>query len=208
MFQIGIVAHSSRSGHARALAKTAGATFISFDDGLLGCEGNHRAVQNHLVNLPSTWSVILEDDAEPIDHFRDQLAAALPMAPTPIVSLYLGQKRPAPWVHRVPDALARAEQAGAHWIVASRLLHAVGYAIRTDLLASLLDHESPLPVDEHISQWARRYGHTVCYTTPSLVDHADMPTIVVHRDGQERTPGRKAWAVGGHSLWNSTSVPL
>lgn len=209
MTAIGIVAHASRAAQARALAKQVSATFISFDNGLLGCEGNHHAVQTHLAALPSTFSVILEDDAQPIEGFRTQLAAALPMAPAPIVSFYLGQARPQRWAPRAQAAITDAATAGAHWIVATRLLHAVGYAIRTDLLPSLLAYESKFPIDQHISRWAQRYGHTVAYTAPgSLVDHADGPSVTNHPDGQPRPPGRRAWQLGGHDTWTSQSVPL
>ena len=203
-----MVAHTSRAGHAKALAQQVKADFISFDNGLLGCDGNHNTVQHHLANLPSTWSLVLEDDAVPVESFRTQLEAALPMAPSPIVSLYYGRKRPPHWQTRMAKALQIAEGCDASWIVASRLLHAVGYAIRTELLPSLLDHDSDLPSDQHISNWAIRYGHLVSYTVPSLVDHADWPTIVDHPDGDRRTPGRTAWKAGTREHWSTSTVSL
>lgn len=209
MLALGIVAHTARAAQAKTLAATVRADFISIDNGLLGCDGNHRAVQAHLAGLPTGWSVILEDDAQPIDGFAEQLHAALPMSPGPIVSLYLGRKRPAHWMPAARAAVADADTAGACWIVATHLLHAVGYAIRTELLGSLLDHPAQLPADEQISDWAARYGHTVAYTAPgSLVEHADTPTLFAHRDGATRTPGRKAWRLGGHDRWTTTTVTM
>lgn len=208
MIALGIVAHTSRATAAHALARATAADYLSLDDGHLGCDANHQAVWRHLAGLPSSWSVILEDDAAPVEGFRDQLAAALPMAPAPIVSCYLGRQRPLGWAAKAHAAVQAAEAAGAHWIVAARLLHAVAYALPTRLLGSLLEHQSRRPVDEHISSWARRYGHTVAYTMPSLVDHSDLPTIVAHPDGAPRPPGRTAWRLGAHRTWTTRSVPL
>lgn len=206
--QIGIVAHTSRATQAKNLAKKVGATFVSVDNGVLGADDNHEAVQNHLANLPSTWSIVLEDDAVPVHDFRPQLMAALPHAPSPIVSLYLGQQRPPHWQGRIRKALQAAKTEDASWIISTHLLHAVGYCIKTELLPSLLSHNSTLPADQHIGDWAQRYGHTIAYTVGSLVDHADQPTIVDHPDGAPRPPGRKAWQVGGRTTWTSISVPL
>lgn len=208
MFRIGIVAHNARAHTAKQLAHQVSADFISFDTGVLGCDGNHDAVHRHLLALPSTWSVILEDDAQPVPGFRHQLDQALPMSPSPIVSFYMGRKKPQHWQHRYRKALAHADTANASWIQSTHLLHAVGYAIKTELLPSLLDHTSTLPIDQHIGHWARHYGHTVAYTHPSLVDHADTPTLVNHPDGQPRTPGRKAHHLGERQQWTTTTVPL
>lgn len=203
---IGIVAHTSRSTQAQQLARHVNADFLSIDNGVLGCDDNHEAVQHYLANLPSTWSVVLEDDAQPVDNFREQIEAALPMSPSPIVSFYLGRKRPPHWQGRIKRALTNVDDAS--WLIATHLLHAVGYAIRTELLPSLLAHTSTLPVDQHIGHWARYHGHTIAYTNPSLIDHADLPTIVEHPDGEPRTAGRTAWNVGTRHHWTSQTVTI
>lgn len=208
LLTIGIVAHTSRGADAKALAHQVGADFISIDNGVMGCDDNHDHVLHHLSALPSTWSVVLEDDAVPVAGFRDQLAAALPLCPAPIASLYLGRMRPPQHQADIAAAVEAAEIENADWIISSRLYHAVGYAIRTELLPSLLTHLSNWPVDQHISEWAQRYGYTVAHTWPSLVDHADGDTIVDHPDGQPRPPGRVAWKTGGHHTWTSRSVTL
>lgn len=208
MFHIGVVAHTSRATQAKHLANTVAADFISIDNGLMGADDNHDLVQHHLSAQPSTWSVVLEDDAEPVEGFRDQLHSALMMAPSPIVSLYLGRKRPPHWQARIVKALSQAEASDANWVIGTNLLHAVGYAIRTELLPSLLKHTTALPVDQHLSSWAKSHGHLVSYTFPSLVDHIDGPTIVDHPDGQPRTPGRKAWHTGTRTRWTAEAVML
>lgn len=208
MIYTGIVAHTARTHQAKQLAAAVGADFISFDTGLLGCDENHYHVQTHLGGLVSDWSIILEDDALPIADFTAQATSALVHAPSPIVSFYLGRKRPPHYQNRIRQALTRANETNAHWIVATRLLHAVAYAIRTPLLRSLTEHSTDLPADENVSDWAQRYGHTVAYTVGSLCDHADLPSLAHHQDRAKRTPGRVAWQTGGHTIWTSKAVTL
>lgn len=208
MFAIGIVAHTARAQAAKHLTEKVRADFISVDNGVMGCDDNHEAVQYHLAALPSTWSVILEDDAQPVTGFRQQLHDALIMAPSPIVSLYYGRKRPPHWQTRMAAAFAEATHRDTSWIIGTNLLHAVGYAIKTELLPSLLSHSTTLPVDQHISSWAKSYGHLISYTHPSLLDHHDGPTIVNHPDGQPRRPGRKAWLTGIRDTWTTEAVML
>jgi hypothetical protein len=204
---IGIVGHVIRSGHAETLANKLGA-FLCLDDGTQGCDLNHIGVLERLSHLKADWAVVLEDDAVPVDGFLEQLDKALPLAPSGLVSLYLGRQRPPQYQNAIAKAVDVADADDASWIVSTRLLHGVGYAIKTSLLDSLLDFASNLPIDEHISAWAQLHGRVTSYAWPSLVDHADMPTVVSHRDGQPRPPGRVAWRTGTRPVWASTSVPL
>lgn len=208
---VGVVAHASRAGAAKDLARRVRADFISFDShGLLGCEGNHDAVQRHLLALGADWAVVLEDDAVPVGSFRDQLAAAISAVPAgcPVISLYVGRLRPPQFQDRIAAALDAADAAGACWLVGQSLLHGVGYAIHGDVLPDLIGFDSSLPVDQHISRWVRRHGR-VAYTVPSLVDHADVPTVIDrHPDGAPRPRGRVAWRVGCRDAWSSSCVAL
>ena len=204
MICVGVVGHTSRVSEAKLLARMVCADFVSVDNGVMGCDANHVAVQQHLAALPGDWAVVLEDDAVVVAGFRVQLAAALEVAPEPVVSLYLGRQRPPQYQRQVVQAVGRANLVDANWIVGRRMLHAVGYAIRCDVLGSLLDFDPPLPSDERLSAWCDR----VAYCWPSLVDHADLPTVVAHPDGQARPPGRVAYRVGGRDAWNDTSVDL
>lgn len=215
-FRIGVVAHRTRAATADKLSRRVHADFVSVDTGMLGCEGNHLVVQRHLAGLgAAAWSVVLEDDAVvPADGFRDQLAAALAAAPAGaagVVSLYLGRLRPPQYQVAIAASIRAATAAGAHWLLGTRLLHAVAYAIRTDLLPSLVDFRTraTVPIDQRITGWARATGAAVAYTWPSLVDHADIPTVIArHPDGQPRPPGRVAWQVGRRDRWTPSSVPL
>ena len=210
LYEIGVVAHTSRASIARLLACQVGARFVAIDNGLLGCDGNHLAVLHHLAGMGADWSVVLEDDAVPVDGFADQLRMVLESAPSGVAvcSLYLGRQRPPQFQALIAARVRDAEAVEAHWLTSSRLLHAVGYAIRTDLIPGLLDFDSRLPIDERIGAHVRELSVHVGYCWPSLVDHADMPTLVDHPDGKPRPPGRTAWRTGTRAAWSDVSIEL
>lgn len=212
MTRIGIVAHESRTQKALNLFHEIGADKIYFDDGTLGCEGNHRWAWADLARNAEDdeFLVVIEDDALPCNDFREQLDAALRVAPTDVVSLYLGKSRPIQWQGFVRQAVSRAGLEDACWITANAMLHAVGVAIRgPDLVESMLNRtsQSSRPIDDRITMWVRQFGHEVSYCWPSLVDHDDaLPTTVVDR--QVREPGRVAWRSGTRSRWTRRAVRL
>jgi hypothetical protein len=209
MFHIGIVAHHTREHMTWKLAETVAPVLLSIDHGKLGANNNHQLVWRQLAEENTDWSVVLEDDAYPILDFRTHLANALEAAPTPIVSLYLGKQRPPQHQQTIQDALAKADANNAHWILATQLFHAVGVAIRTELIPDMLTHMRPyLPIDENIGAWSRRKGHPIGYTVPSLVNHLDGPTLIAHPDDMPRPPGRVAHRVGTHLAWNSNTVEI
>ena len=210
---IGIVAHTARAEQAHTLMEQTGAAYMSIDDGTLGCELNHRKVWLwHLEHCTTKWAVSLEDDAVPIPDFREQLNAALEQSPSPVVSLYLGKHRVAVWEKRKQLAIIRADNEDAHWFTTRTLLHAVAVAIRTDVLSDAITHGTQLgdffPNDEAISHWANATNNTVAYTWPSLVDHADQPTLFIHPDKLPRPPGRKAYKLGTRTQWTNKAVTL
>jgi hypothetical protein len=211
---IGIVGHVQRARQAHTLAHTVNAAHLSIDD---SAPNFHSANQNHLrtwrtlAQHGAEWSVVLEDDAQPINNFSAQLEQALLNAPTPVVSLYLGRKFPQWWQQHIATAIERVQTINASYIVTDYLLHCVGVAVKTDFIPCIVDRPTHLPIDEHISEAARRYLNkpSVAYTWPSLVDHEDGPPVIsAHNDGTPRTPGRKAWHAGPRQHWDSTTAPM
>jgi GR25 family glycosyltransferase involved in LPS biosynthesis len=187
------------------LAGLVDADFLSVDDGSLGCTQNHtRAWRQHAEN-PAAWNLNLEDDAVPVEHFRDQLDKALAVAPTPIVSLYLGGGYIGDNLTRA--LLDRAETTGAHWAVAhGQIHHAVALAVREEVLAPMIEHLATrtLAVDTMLSSWALRNSHDVAYSIPSLVDHADEKSLVTK---YRRSP-RRAFMTGRREQWCSKLILL
>jgi len=211
MISIAIVAHTTRTNQATNLAHTTSAQHISLDDGTLGCDNNHKTVlrwHHNQPHQPDDWCVVLEDDAQPIDDFPAQLAAALAVAPTPVVNLYLGTSYPPHHQRLIKKSIAEAQRTNSHWTIRNLFIHTVGYAIRYDVLASLAGYETVLPIDQHIDQWARFNNHLTCFTHPSLVDHMDGPSLIHHRDGLPRNKPRHAWVTGGHEEWTAASIDV
>jgi hypothetical protein len=199
------VAHTARSTQAHNLALATGAAFICEDDGSLGCASNHTKAWWQLALVDTEWVLLLEDDAIPVDDFRTQLEQALAVAPSPVVSLYLGTSRPKHWQLFVTQAVQCANQADASWITATHLLHCVGVVVRTELAPLMADWCTHLdqPLDDHPVG-----DHMVAYTWPSLVDHRDDTPVVIHPDGQPRDKPRKAHHAGTSDTWTSTSVAI
>lgn len=209
-YSIGIVAHHTRQTMAEQLAETTGAAIISVDPGTQGATTNHLHVWRQLAQSDSYWSIVLEDDAQPVNDFLPQLEPALNAAPAVIVSFYLGRKRPPQHQRHIAHALEKADANHAHWILADQLFHAVAVAIHTHWIPHMLTNtRTYLPIDENIGRWARHHLYSpIAYTVPSLCDHADGPTLIHHPDQHPRPPGRKAWRTGTHTTWNNTTVEL
>ena len=205
---VAIVAHPSRTAHLDALVQQTTAEAVILDDRNYGCEVNHLRAWEWLGGGNCGWSVVIEDDALPVAKFRYQLHAALGVARTPIVSLYLGKQRPPHWQTSVARAIGAAQLHDVCFFRATALLHAVGYAIRTalipDLLGDLPARVKTTPIDEAITAWARDRGHPISYTWPSLVDHRDETPLVDHPDRQGRTKGRTAWCADWRQDWKPT----
>lgn len=206
---IGIVAHTNRLTEAADLADAVDAWTMCVDDGSLGCEANHLRTWRKLAASTTPWAVVLEDDALPVRDFTVQLGGVLAAAPTPIVSLYLGRSRPPIWQPWIRQATINADLQDACFIPGRRLLHCVGVAIRTPLVAHMVAtvaKRPDLPIDEGIHQWAEDNRHTMAYCWPSIVDHHDGPTLVAHRDMQPRTEPRVAWSCGSRSRWHTSTL--
>lgn len=171
------------------------------DDGALGCNRNHLKAWTWLQDSPQPWSVVLEDDAVPVEDFRTQLTQALQVAPHPVVSLYLGTGHPIHQQSRIKRALDRA--ADAHWLTGTTVNHAVALAIKTELIPQMLPRitRSNYPIDQAISMWAKHCA----YTLPSLVNHNDHPSLSGRRRSQYL---RHAWCTGTHEQWNDQTVRL
>lgn len=184
-----------------------GAVYLSMDNGALGCEGNHRKVWSWLAGKHSTWSVVLEDDAVPVEGFRNQLEQALTHTPAPIVSLYLGRGLPVHYQPKIDLARHNANAVNACYLTSPVLLHAVGVAVRTALLSSVL-FDNGQPIDDAWTAWIASQSLQVAYTWPSLVDHRDEETLVEHPDGVERIQHRKAWWCHTRDEWTGKTVNL
>lgn len=210
---IAIVAHKKRRDAAHKLAEVVQADHISMDDGTRGVNANHRAAWVWHLTHPADWAVTIEDDAVPCKDFRYQLAQALTAAPAHLVNLYLGKVCPEHWQSKLDNATRRAEQHKACFIVGNHNLHAVGLACDRSNVRFLLQGMTTYgvyAVDDAISNWTVNNNIDIAYTWPSLVNHADGPSLATPLHGQTRPAGsgRVAWKHGSRRKWSTSSVPL
>lgn len=194
--QIVIVAHEARAPEANELARTLDA-IVCMDDGTLGTYGNHRAALLAGAATGASHVCVLEDDAVPVDRFTEHVQRAAEAMPNELVGLYVGQSRPR--AELIDRAVRRADEVGASWLHSINLLWGVGYLAPTSAIPSLVAasdiRTASRYADTRIGQaWRSSQGRPIYYTWPSLVDHADGPSIT--NEHEPRGPGRVAHRVG------------
>jgi hypothetical protein len=213
-YQIGVVAHVKRQKQMNYLSETIHPELIEPDDGTLGAAGNHLTTLMALRRKNShAWAVVMEDDAQPVDGFREQVDAALSVAPSGVVSFYMGTGYPAQYQGAFTEAL----KLDTCWLMHPQLRHGVCYAIAPDIQKALLIRMEKLvsdkfAPDDAIGKWCMENRVSVAYSNPSLVDHEDGQTVVDYRFhlGHVSPPGRnrprKAYKVGTRVTWDDSSV--
>jgi hypothetical protein len=181
---IGVMAHISRVEAANALlAKIAGDLMV-IDHGepsVAGENANGNLAWRGLSGSGAEWAIVLQDDALPIEGFREYAEQALKLAPETAVSFYVGTGRPL--AAQVSHTLQLADQHGATWLEADELYWGVAVAMPVTELPGYLDWSdriTHLRYDSRIGNWFHRSGRPIRYTWPSLVDHADGQTLA-HR---------------------------
>lgn len=206
--QAAVVAHPDRAGRADDLVGQLipykPALFV--DGQSLGCTENHLKAWASFSESEADWCLVLEDDAILQRDIYNQLAEALFHAPTPIVSLYLGQGRPPHWQAKAKRAVATEKP----FIVSTTLIHAVAVAVRREYVDAMTlgaRHHwraTQSPIDEAITLWAKENALPVGYTNPSLVNHDDdLPSVAKHHyDGPDPAP-RVAHSFGSRQRWST-----
>jgi hypothetical protein len=200
------MAHKSRSAEALQLCHLTQAV-LAMDDGRYGENANgDRAWKLGAVItrpdgeellIPTEWTVVLQDDALVTPDFRQHATAILSTAPPTAVSFYVGTGRPL--AKRVEIAVQQAEKHQTGWLEHPTLLWGVGVAMPTASVQGFLtwakNHPS-IPYDTRIgTYWATQKKQPIRYTYPSLVDHADGPSLIRHSYGPPKAP-RRAWRTG------------
>ena len=184
-----VIAHHSRRGQAEALAGRVGAAHVSVDYESRGARWGHlQALRWASARRERVW--IIEDDALAPTDFLDRASEWSARFPDELVSGYLGRQRPPQFQGQIRSKLAVAEARGLDWLTLPTLIHGVCYSLPAGTPGRVLRSLPRGAVDFAIgSAW----GRPTIYTVPSLVDHADGPTVEKHPDGEKRKPGRTAW---------------
>jgi hypothetical protein len=125
---------------------------------------------------------VLQDDVVLSRHLIPGVVEMLTHVPKDIpVSLYLGKHK------RIPEATAEADAVGASFISWSKLDHGLGVVVPTSAIRPMLDYcdtRTDIPnYDARLSSYWESRRKPTWYCQPSLIDHADGPSLV---------PGRRA----------------
>lgn len=152
------------------------------------------------------WHVVMQDDALPVPEAHSAVQAALEAAPSSVVSLYFGTNYPRSLAAATKHAARRADRSGLSWLLASRLAWGVAVAIRADLVSAMLAAvvSDQRPYDRRLSAWCKAQRLRVAYTWPSLVDHADGPSLI----GRPRPLPRRAHRVGVPLSWDTAAMAV
>ncbi|HCT5192755.1 TPA: hypothetical protein ACT29Y_003711 [Enterobacter roggenkampii] len=187
---IAIVAHHSRRAMANDLASKLEADSIFMDEHSAGANANHLRALSWAAEQ-SDRVIIIEEDALPVDGFRDKAQDWLARFPDDMLSFYLGTGRPPQYQKEIAGMLVEADRVNADYLVLSKLIHGVCYSPPQGRLARMLNAwNKTLAADYAVGE---AFGGRVIYPCYSLVDHADLPTVERHPDNEPRTERRRAW---------------
>lgn len=183
--RIVVVGHHSRRDMATRLAESLGAHLL-IDEGDNGANWNHRRAIEWAAQQDCRV-VILEDDAQPVQVFRQQASEWIVRCPDDLLSFYLGTGRPPQWQTEIKRKLAD----NPDFITLPTLIHGVCYSIPPQHIQRILD-KWPLHLAADYAV-GRAWGRDVIYPSQSLADHADGESVERHPDGAKRTEVRRAW---------------
>ncbi|EUM72844.1 hypothetical protein L356_09179 [Enterobacter sp. MGH 10] len=187
---IAIVAHHSRRAMANDLASDLEADSIFMDEHSAGANANHLRALSWAAEQ-SDRVIIIEEDALPVDGFRDKAQDWLTRFPDNLCSFYLGTGRPPQYQMQIAERLIVADKTRADYLTLSRLIHGVCYSVPPEHVQRVLSRwDNSKPADYAVGD---AWGGSVVYPCYSLVDHADGEPVERHPDSAPRTERRRAW---------------
>ncbi|MDS0990380.1 hypothetical protein OSC00_00670 [Citrobacter freundii] len=187
---IAIVAHHSRRTMAEELASKLEADIVFMDEHSAGANSNHLRALRWAAEQ-SDRVIIIEEDALPVEGFRDKAQDWLARFPDYMLSFYLGTGRPPQYQIQIAERLIVADKTQADYITQQRLIHGVCYSVPPQHIERVLSRwDSSKPADYAVGD---AYGGAVVYPCYSLVDHADGEPVESHPDSAPRTERRRAW---------------
>lgn len=187
---IAIVAHHSRRAMANDLASELEADSIFMDEHSAGANANHLRALSWAAEQ-SDRVIIIEEDALPVDGFRDKAQDWLTRFPDDLCSFYLGTGRPPQYQMQIAERLIVADKTRADYITLSRLIHGVCYSVPPEHVQRVLSRwDNSKPADYAVGD---AWGGSVIYPCYSLVDHTDGEPVECHPDSALRTERRRAW---------------
>lgn len=189
--QVIIVGHRKRIHHVNALLSALPNSCAVVDYDSRGAHWGHREALL-IARMYEGRSIIMEDDAIPVQGFMDKAAEWIERWPNELISFYLGTGRPPEWQAWLDSAVKRGGD--QKHIVLPTLIHGVCYTIPPRHIHRVITRLRPGPADFAVGE---AWGAPVLYPIESLVEHRDETPVEVHLDGQPRIEVRKARFLSG-----------
>lgn len=172
---VNIMAHPKRERQAKALALELDAGIV-WDRG----QGLWDTAVRAWTEQDGEWRTVIQDDAVPAAHFRANLGRILEGSTNP-VSWYYGTGTPNHSRDTRTQAVLKAKQDRASWIEHLGPWWAVGVSFHESHMG-VLDINARINGrmkndDARYTAYFAKLGVLCRYTWPSLIDHADGPSI-------------------------------
>lgn len=184
---VAVVGHINRQAQAEALAASLGAELF-LDRLTLGPTFGHLNALNWGASKTGHL-IVIEDDAQPVPGFLNIASKWIDQHPEELTSFYLGTGYLPSKPEIVTKAVSEAEATGSDHVTFERLYTAVTYTLPTRRIADLKMSAKDVADTSLGIRWKTLTKRPIFYTIPSLVDHADTPSI--HRPNRTVKP-RKA----------------
>lgn len=136
------------------------------------------------------YHIVLQDDVQPCRKFFEGLEEALRYIPNKYgpVCPYTGDTR-----EKLVTTRERVKEAGLHWFGMSQLYWGCAIALPTRMVDTVIafgdtPEEAHRPYDSRIMDfYMKKHICRTWYTTPSLVQHRQVPSLLGHSDGRKTT---------------------
>lgn len=201
---VSIMAHPDRALHVAALRHALGSEVpVAWDDEGPATRDPERVWRTarkawELHDPTADWHLLLQDDAIPAPDLLVAVTRSLRHVPErAVVSLYIGTGRPLPIVWKRLGA--KADEAGASWIVGPRSMWGVALALPTAVIPSMIawaDKQRGIPDDMRVGRWAQRQRFETWFPWPSLVNHPDGASLLGHGPGRQALQFASGSALG------------
>jgi hypothetical protein len=181
---IGVMSHPDREAWVRELIQRGLADTVVTDHHGWGENVTGNMTWQLLAQTGAEWAIVLQDDALPVQNFREHATEALASVSifAGAVSFYVGTSRPISVQAGLAEAMAHADENLIPWLYSERMLWGVAVAMRVADIPSYLEYSELHPnelYDTRIGNWVvTSRGKSVWYTHPSLVDHRDGPSLL------------------------------
>lgn len=197
-----IVSHYTRSAWAAQIARALPGAVVLTDFMDCGALEAHRNALRTASRLGGR-SIIMEDDAIPVEGFIERATAWIEHMPDDLISFYLGTSRPKNWQPRIEHRLREPRgDAPFQYIQLGSLVHAVCYTLPEQHIPRVLEGMCRREADYAIGA---AWGNPVIYPVESLVEHRDEGCVERHPDGEPRTQKRVARRLAGQLMYERAS---